>query len=78
MNEVFEIPQGDATMYVTSNKLLPILYKSKHILNNEDVIDFNVNFNLLSLNRRDMFEFIEFLETVAQDMDHDYGDSPPF
>jgi hypothetical protein len=78
MNEVFEIDQGSATMYVTSNKLLPILYKSKHILNNEDVVDFNVNFNLLSLNKRDMFEFIEFLETVAQDMDHDYGDSPPF
>jgi hypothetical protein len=78
MNEVFEIDQGSATMYVTNNKLLPILYKSKHILNNEDVVDFNVNFNLLSLNKRDMFEFIEFLETVAQDMDHDYGDSPPF
>jgi hypothetical protein len=78
MNEVFEIDQGSATMYVTSNKLLPILYKSKHILNNEDVVDFNVQFNLLSLNKRDMFEFIEFLETVAQDMDHDYGDSPPF
>jgi len=78
MNEVFEIDQGSATMYVTNNKLLPILYKSKHILNNEDVVDFNVNFNLLSLNKRDMFEFIEFLETVAQDMDHDYGDPPPF
>jgi len=78
MNEVFEIDQGYATMYVTNNKLLPILYKSKHILNNEDVVDFNVNFNLLSINKRDMFEFIEFLETVAQDMDHDYGVSPPF
>ena len=78
MNEVFEIDQGSAIMYVTNNKLLPILYKSKHILSNEDVVDFNVQFNLLSLNKRDMFEFIEFLETVAQDMDDDYGDSPPF
>jgi len=78
MNEVFEIDQGSAIMYVTNNKLLPILYKSKHILSNEDVVDFNVQFNLLSLNKRDMFEFIEFLETVAQDMDNDYGDSPPF
>ena len=78
MNEVFEIDQGSAIMYVTNNKLLPILYKSKHILNNEDVVDFNVNFNLLSLNKRDMFEFIEFLETVVQDMDNDHGDSPPF
>jgi len=78
MNEVFEIPQGDATMYVTSNKLLPILYKSKHILNNEDVIDFNVKFNLLSLNRRDMFEFIEFLQSVVEEMSPAFGDSPPF
>lgn len=78
MNEVFEIDQGSAIMYVTNNKLLPILYKSKHILSNEDVVDFNVQFNLLSLNKRDMFEFIEFLETVAQDMDNDYEDSPPF
>jgi len=78
MNEVFEIDQGSATMYVTSNKLLPILYKSKHILNNEDVIDFNVNFNLLSLNRRDMFEFIEFLQSVVEEMSPAFGDSPPF
>lgn len=78
MNEVYEIPQGDATMYVTSNNLLPILIKSKHILNNEDVIDFNVNFNLLSLNRRDMFEFIEFLQSVVEEMSPSYGDTPPF
>jgi len=78
MNEVFEIDQGSATMYVTSNKLLPILYKSKHILNNEDVIDFNVKFNLLSLNRRDMFEFIEFLQSVVEEMSPAFGDSPPF
>jgi hypothetical protein len=78
MNEVYEIPQGDATMYVTSNNLLPILIKSKHILNNEDVIDFNVKFNLLSLNRRDMFEFIEFLQSVVEEMSPSYGDTPPF
>jgi hypothetical protein len=78
MNEVYEIPQGDATMYVTSNNLLPILIKSKHILNNEDVIDFNVKFNLLSLNRRDMFEFIEFLQSVVKEMSPSYGDKPPF
>jgi hypothetical protein len=78
MNEVYEIPQGDATMYVTSNNLLPILIKSKHILNNEDVIDFNVKFNLLSLNRRDMFEFIEFLQSVVEEMSPSYGDKPPF
>jgi len=78
MNEVYEIDQGSATMYVTNNKLLPILYKSKHILSNEDVVDFNVNFNLLSLNRRDMFEFIELLQSVVQDMEPAYGDSPPF
>ena len=78
MNEVYEIPQGDATMYVTSNNLLPILIKSKHILNNEDVIDFNVKFNLLSLNRRDMFEFIEFIQSVVEEMSPSYGDKPPF
>ena len=78
MNEVYEIPQGDATMYVTSNNLLPILIKSKHILHNEDVIDFNVKFNLLSLNRRDMFEFIEFLQSVVEEMSPSYGDTPPF
>lgn len=78
MNEVYEIPQGDVTMYVTSNNLLPILIKSKHILNNEDVIDFNVKFNLLSLNRRDMFEFIEFLQSVVEEMSPSYGDKPPF
>lgn len=78
MNEVYEIPQNGATMYVTTNKLLPILIKSKHILSNEDVIDFNVNFNLLSLNRRDMFEFIEFLESVVQDMEPAYENSAPF
>ena len=78
MNEVYEIPQGDATMYVTSNNLLPILIKSKHILNNEDVIDFNVKFNLLSLNRRDMFEFIDFLQSVVEEMSPSYGDKPPF
>ena len=78
MNEVYEIPQGDATMYVTSNNLLPILIKSKHILHNEDVIDFNVKFNLLSLNRRDMFEFIEFLQSVVEEMSPSYGDKPPF
>jgi len=78
MNEFYEIPQGDATMYVTSNKLLPILIKSKHILHNEDVIDFNVKFDLLSLNRRDMFEFIEFLQSVAEEMSPSYGDTPPF
>ena len=78
MNEVYEIPQNGSTMYVTTNKLLPILIKSKHILTNEDVIDFNVNFNLLSLNRRDMFEFIEFLQSVVEEMSPSYGDKPPF
>ena len=78
MNEVFEINQGSAIMYVTNNKLLPILYKSKHILSNEDVVDFNVQFNLLSLNKRDMFEFIEFLQSVVKEMSPSYGDKPPF